>query len=105
MHSSWAQVAVASAPNVAKRMATKSPSTLGAADKEAKEDAARENELGSFWQGAQAATSEKETESDKSQIADAPVGHGAVGSSPPLVPSWFVTTTVPLRLANDTQLP
>lgn len=38
MHSSWAQVAIASAPNVATRMASKIPQT------EAEEDAARENE-------------------------------------------------------------
>lgn len=44
MHSSWAQVAIASAPNVATRMASKIPRTLEAADKEAQEDAARENE-------------------------------------------------------------
>ena len=45
MHSSWAQAAIASAPDVATRMASKIPPTLGAADEEeAKKDAAREKE-------------------------------------------------------------
>ena len=43
MHSSWAQAAIASAPDMATRMASTFPPTLGAADEEAKEDQAREH--------------------------------------------------------------